>query len=209
MTDNNTDIHQAMKHVQELCDAGEAAEALRYAEGVTGPPLEVEQLRAMTEIDAGEKLGDRTVVARGVARYERLEQELRPAMIAYNRANGLLCMWGIAVRQLGVAQALAKHRGDLQQARDLYARAGADAELDEATRCQALTNLGNSMDGCGRHVDAIRAYDQALAIRPELRSATVASPSCTGLLLMTYTNPLSSARPSPRSTLPSSTPTTS
>lgn len=38
-------------------------------------------------------------------------------------------------------------------------------------RCQALVNLGNSFDNCGRHADALVAYGQALAILPAFTMA--------------------------------------
>ncbi len=56
--------------------------------------------------------------------------------MAYNRANGNFALWTMAVRHDGVARAHAEHRTDLHAARDAYAIAGADEDLDEQMRCK-------------------------------------------------------------------------
>jgi hypothetical protein len=165
------DIHAAREQIQSLCDDGRPAEALAYAQGLTGHRFNTDQLLAIAEIDAGELLSDRDLVARGVSRLEALEEDLGRPAFAYNRANGLLVMWEIAVSQFGIGRALAAYRVDLQQARDLYDAVGGDPDADLETRCQALVNLGNSMDGAGRHIDAIHSYNAALELDPEFAMA--------------------------------------
>lgn len=165
MPDESSSILQARRHIHALCAGGRPDEALRYAEQVEGHPFETEQLLAITELDAGERLADREIIARGLARFEQLEGDSEGEPFAYNRANGRLAMWQVAVVRLGIAQALAQHREDLQQARDLFSHVGADLTEEDNDRCQALTNLGNSLDACGRHIDALRAYNDALRIR--------------------------------------------
>lgn len=63
------------------------------------------------------------------------------------------------------------HRTDLQRARDLFAAVGADDTQDTNDRAQALTNRANSLDTCGRHIDALSAYEEALAIQPQFGMA--------------------------------------
>ena len=155
---------EARDEIQRLCHSRQPEAALQFARELEGHPFETEQLLAITEIEAGELLGDRDVIAAGVARLESLEETTAAPLFAYNKANGLLAMWQLAVSDLGVAAALAAHRSDLQRARDLFASVGADEAAGESTRCQALVNLGNSMDSAGRYIDAIHAYDAALVI---------------------------------------------
>jgi len=171
MRGDSSEAFEARQHVEALCAAGQPEEALRYAEQVEGHPLETEQLLAITEIDAGEMLADREIIARGVARFAQLEANSDTPVFAYNRANGQLAMWQVGVERLGIAQALTLHRDDLQEARDLFAEAGAHEAGSDNDRCQALTNLGNSLDACGRHIDALRAYEEALAIEPSFAMA--------------------------------------
>jgi hypothetical protein len=64
---------------------------------------------------------------------------------------------------------LTSHRGDLQSARDLFAAVGTDEAQGADDRAQALTNLGNSLGGCGRHIEALSAYVDALAVRVPVR----------------------------------------
>lgn len=165
------DLNQARLHVMRLCADGRPHEAVHFAEAAKGHPFETEQLLAMAELDAGEQLADGAIVDRGIARFEALEDGLNGELFAYNRANGHLALWEIARKQLGVSQALTLHRNDLQCARDLFAAVGADETHDANTRAQALTNLANSLDTCGRHIDALNAYDEALAIQPRFGMA--------------------------------------
>jgi tetratricopeptide (TPR) repeat protein len=168
----NLDMELARQRASELLVAGRPQDALRYIEKLEGlHPFEFEQLLAMTELEAGEQLADRTVIARGVDRFERLGQQGHDGVFIYNRANGYLALWQVAVKNLGVSQALLAHREDLQQARDLFAAVGADTSVAADDRCQALTNRGNSLDSCGRHIEAIAAYDEALAIQPSFGMA--------------------------------------
>jgi tetratricopeptide (TPR) repeat protein len=71
----------------------------------------------------------------------------------------------------GYVAALQDHREHLRNARDHYRRAGTDESVPVETRVQALTNLGNSYDGEGRDIEAIEAYDKALALNPSFGMA--------------------------------------
>lgn len=158
-------MSEARRRTLALLDAGEPDEALRVAAELPTDDPNAAQIVAFAEIEAGEMLGDPDIVRRGTTRLDALADSVGMAM-AYNRANGYFALWTIACKQHGVAGALAEHRGDLHTARDLYALAGDDEDTDEAMRCQAFVNLGNSFDGCGRHADALIAYDRAVVIRP-------------------------------------------
>lgn len=164
-------IHAAHDRIRELCDMGQHQEALELARSLDGPAELVDPLIAIIEIDAGEALGDREVVISGIKRLKALGEDPKRPGLAYNCANGLLALWQLGVRQDGVALSVATRRADLQQARDLYATLGSTSSVDQEIRCQALVNLGNSMDGAGRHIDAIRAYEAALAIDPNFAMA--------------------------------------
>ena len=158
------DVSDARRQTLALLDAGRPEEALRAAEQLPAEDPNVAQVLAFAEIEGGEQLADPDIVRRGVGRLAGLEERVGVSM-AYNRANGHFALWTLAVRHGGVARAHTEHRTDLHAARDAYAIAGADEDLDEQMRCQALVNLGNSFDNCGRHADALVAYGQALTIR--------------------------------------------
>lgn len=158
------DVSDARRQTLALLDAGRPEEALRAAEQLPAEDPNVAQVLAFAEIEGGEQLADPDIVRRGVGRLAGLEERVGVSM-AYNRANGHFALWMLAVRHGGVARAHTEHRTDLHAARDAYAIAGADEDLDEQMRCQALVNLGNSFDNCGRHADALVAYGQALTIR--------------------------------------------
>lgn len=159
-------IRQAQHQVSQLCANGRPQEALRFAEQLEGHPFETEQVLAMAELEAGAQLSDRAMVTRGIERFQAIEADHHREIFSYNRANGHLALWDIAREQAGVAVALARYRADLHRARDLFAVAGADTTHSASERAQALTNRANSLDLCGRHIDALRAYGEALAIQP-------------------------------------------
>ena len=160
-----SDISEARRATLALLDAGEAEKALQIATQLPPDSPNAVQVLAFAEIEGGEQLADPMTVRRGVDRLAALE-DLTGVSMAYNRANGHLALWTMAVGRDGVSGALADHRLDLHAARDLFAAAGADEDVDDETRCQAFVNLGNSLDNCGRHADALDAYGGALAIRP-------------------------------------------
>jgi tetratricopeptide (TPR) repeat protein len=164
------DISDARRHTLTLLDARQPEEALRAAAQLPADDPNAVQILAFAEIERGEQLTAPEVVRRGVERLAKLEERVGVSM-AYNRANGHLALWTLAVQRDGVAHAHAEHRVDLHAARDLYATVGADEDLDEQVRCQALVNLGNSFDNCGRYADALVAYGQALTIRPDFTMA--------------------------------------
>lgn len=158
-------MSDARRQTLALLEAGRPDEALRVASTLAVEDPNATQVLAFAEIEGGEQLADPEIVRRGIDRLVALEDRVGVPM-AYNRANGHFALWTLAVRRDGVARAHAEHRADLHAARDAYTIAGADERLGERTRCQALVNLGNSFDECGRHADALAAYRQALDIRP-------------------------------------------
>jgi tetratricopeptide (TPR) repeat protein len=149
----------------QLLDAGEAAAALRLIEQAPLDHPNTIQVRAFTEIEGGEQLRQPDVVARGIARLEDLEARFGVSM-AYNRANGHLALWMMAVESEGAARAFAQRREQMHAARDAFRATGDDPQLAGDMRAQALVNLGNSYDSCGRHAEALGAYGAALMVVP-------------------------------------------
>lgn len=165
-----SDFRALRERTLKLLDGGQPAAAMQFAEQLPYDNPEAIQVRAFCEIEGGEQLNDPDLVRCGTERLADLE-ELAGLSMAYNRANGHDALWRIAVANGGMSRALAEHRDDLHAARDLYAHAGADIEQPDDLRCQVWVNLGNSFDNSGRHADALAAYDQALAVRPDFAMA--------------------------------------
>ena len=92
------------------------------------------------------------------------------ARIHYFRAN----IWGHRLRISGDHQSWTwKHPaldGELLELRRAVAHPGF-LELNKIERTQGLTNLGNVLNLIGRFVEAIEAWDRALAIEPALAMA--------------------------------------
>lgn len=153
-------------------DAGDAAGALALGSQITdsGDPY-AGQARAAIEIECGEAAGDAQAVRNGIARLTELSETTPGLSTAYNRANGHEALWQMAIADVGVTRAYGMHRSDLHRARDLFAEAGADGRTSEIIRCQAFVNVGISLSTSGRHADALRAFDEALAIEPTFAMA--------------------------------------
>jgi tetratricopeptide (TPR) repeat protein len=160
----------AGKRIGELLNQEEVSEAIAFAEACEGPQQITDQLRALAYTHGGAMTKDRQRLEEAVALWRRAGGEKHNA-IGYNLANAELDLWQLLVRERGYVPALQEDRVHLRSARELFRRAGRDESLPEDTRVQALTNLGNSYDGEGRDVDAIAAYDEALALNPAFAMA--------------------------------------
>lgn len=155
----------AGKHIGELLNRREAREAIAFAEDCEGPQQITDQLRALAYTHGGAMMQDRARLESAVALWRRAGAEKHNA-IGYNLANAELDLWHLAVRERGYVAALQDDRAHLRNARVLLSRAGQDESQPEHIRVQALTNLANSYDSEGRDVEAIAAYDEALALDP-------------------------------------------
>lgn len=116
-------------------------------------------------IDIGTDLGDTQMVEQGIHQLEYLARE-RPAFpgghVFYNLGNGYSSLYSIAKRD---GQVFDPDRTSLVDAKHWYRRAIADqSQLAVDLRVQLWVNYGNCLSGLGRSVDAISAYDQALAL---------------------------------------------
>jgi tetratricopeptide (TPR) repeat protein len=167
---NSDDPSAACDRVRALLDDGRPAEAIAFAEQCTGPERLVEQVLALACTHGGAMLRDRNQLLRGTALWKQAGAYEQTGL-GYNLANSELDLWDLAISEHGFVQALQDHRSHLQNARELLRRAGSDEQLAPAMRVQALTNLANSYDGMGRDVDALAAYEQALALDPDFGMA--------------------------------------
>lgn len=153
----------AGKRIRELLDHEQTAEAIAFAEECQGPQQITDQLRALAYAHAGATMHDRARLEDAVSHWRGAGGEKHNA-IGYNLASTELDLWCLLVREHGYVTALQDHRAHLHDARTLLRRAGQDESLSNDMRVQALTNLGNSYDNEGRNVEAITAYDEALAL---------------------------------------------
>ena len=126
-------------------------------------------LAAPLLIDVGSRLQDTDMIKRGIEHFHRCEEAIHHkeglANVCYNLANGHRELWRLDPRS-----------GDLQVdtdnhllARRYYrlATSGMTSEFaDKRLACLAWTNYGNLLDGIGRNVEALSAYDVALRIMP-------------------------------------------
>jgi tetratricopeptide (TPR) repeat protein len=155
----------AGRRIGELLNRKEANDAITFAEECEGPQQITDQLRALAYTHGGAMLHDRARLQSGADLWRQAGGDKHNA-IGYNLANTELDLWHLLVRERGYVAALQDDRAHLRDARVLLRRAGQDESLSKHIRVQALTNLGNSYDSEGRDVEAIAAYDEALALEP-------------------------------------------
>lgn len=126
-------------------------------------------------IDLGSDAGDEAALARAEAVLDGLTERgtLKPRAASrshYFRAN----LWSSRRKQRGGAMSWAWRSTDadheILELRRAIAHPGF-AELHVLERAQLLTNLGNALNHIGRFVEAIEAWDRALACEPRLAMA--------------------------------------
>jgi hypothetical protein len=147
-------------------DANDAGGAVAYAEALVAASdheTNVKQLRATAYTDGGLMLARRDLVEKGAELWQRLGPDASPH-IAYNFANAQDALWKIALKEKGPATAWQDDREWLRRARETFERVGADQHARAELRANALTNAGNSFDDLGRDLNALRCYDDAIAI---------------------------------------------
>lgn len=155
-----------------LIDSGEIQAAVDLVRGLPVEDPNLAQVRGIILIEAGGLRRESGMISEGIEVLVEAFEAPTGISAAYNRANGHLALWEIAVEKLGVGQAHALHRTELHIARELFELAGnGDDGSDTTTRAQAWVNLGNSFASCGRHVEAVAAYDSALELVPRLAMA--------------------------------------
>jgi len=169
ITDNDA-FAAAYARVHALLDAERPADAIAFAETCTGHPVLVIQIRALACTYRGAILHDRETLLRGAELWRTAGAE-EDSALGYNLAVTELDLWKLAIEEQGFVPALEGFRSHLQDARTLLRRAGDDETLPAERRVQALTNLANCFDSMGRDVDALAAYERALAIDPRFGMA--------------------------------------
>jgi len=143
VTLNGMSDDEGLDHIAMLIDCSDDA---RDAKGVKRAHFLIDQL-------AGRNLSDRD-----------------GALLEYFRANA----WAAGSRIAGSRRSWAWENAERQEELLALSRAafhpGFDA-LDPIRRCQILTNRANVLDLVGRTMDAIEAWDAALAIEPKFGMA--------------------------------------
>ncbi len=162
---DNQDCATAYARVHALLDAEQPGDAIAFAETCTGPAVLVNQVLALACTYRGAGRHDRETLRRGAELWRDAGAE-RNSTLGYNLAVTELDLWELAVEEQGLVSALEGHRSHLQNARTLLRRSGDDETVSTEIRVQALTNLANSYDSMGRDVDALAAYERALAVDP-------------------------------------------
>ena len=125
--------------------------------------MNIDMLKAGTLIDAGFITKDTPAVDEGIAILERLFEKLpESGMIAYNLANGLSAQ--AKLHSYTYPDWYCLTTDIRQRERFLYQFAGADKTIPNDLRAQAYTNLGNTLLGAHRFVEAYDSYNRALQI---------------------------------------------
>ena len=164
-------IREAQAVLIRLCEIDDGEKALGFARSFQGSEMARLQMIALSEARVGERRGDIDLMRSGIANFEAYDQAVGRSHSGYNIARTSLSIWEGAWKRFGVIEALLNYRDELFAARDLYARGGADPEQPVRSRLTSWTDLGNSLDNTGRHIEALEAYDQALEINPRFGMA--------------------------------------
>lgn len=125
--------------------------------------INIDILKAGTLIDAGYIAKDPSSVDEGISILEKLFEKMpESGMIAYNLANGLSYQTKLLTYTYPDWYCLT---ADIRQReRFLYQFAGDDKTIPNNLRAQAYTNLGNTLLGAHRFVEAYDSYIRALQL---------------------------------------------
>lgn len=126
-------------------------------------------------VDLGGDASDAASLSKAVAALDHLQKRahLAPGIDCrahYCRAN----VWAWRRRMSGQAESWTWRSDEIDQELLELRRTVAHAaflEIAPIARAQALTNLGNALNHIGRFVEAIEAWDRALAVAPNLAMA--------------------------------------
>ena len=166
---SDADAQAVLSELRRLLDHDGPGSALAFLETLEGPKALVQQLRALGYSEAGERLRDRELLEQSIFCWRSLGPEQKSG-VAYNLAVTEQALWELTAATDRVA-AFEANRRHLHETRRLYEAIVADETAPSDSRVQAATNLGNSLDHGGRDVDALAAYDEALALLGGPRSS--------------------------------------
>lgn len=125
----------------------------------------IDMLKAGVLTDAGFITKDPSTVDEGVAILEKLFAKLpESGMIAYNLANGLSAQTKLLTYKYPNWNCITADTR--RRERYLYQFAGADKTIPNNLRAQAYTNLGNTLLGSHRFVEAYDSYIKAIQLDP-------------------------------------------
>ena len=164
---------QARDKIEALLGDGNASAAIAFADSLLpGPDQEadVENLRACAYVDGGSQLKRLDLLQKGAEIWCKLTP-CNSVDISYNLASAKLKIWQLAVEQTGPATAWRDKRSHLHDARRLFKGVAEDDGALSELRLKAHTDVGNSYDIVGRHIDALAHYDHALRIDPSFGMA--------------------------------------
>lgn len=162
---DNQGFEEAGRQLREMVHRGEGDQALVFAEDLHGIDTAVLQLRAWAAAEVGGDRDDLELLKKAREMWAEVSEALPDTpQFLYNEGSTAECAFRAVMRREGHAAALESERKNLNFAREAYLAVGEDEGADEGLRLQALTNLANSFDTLGRDLEAIEAYDKALAI---------------------------------------------
>ena len=169
--DQIVQVHKAQAILLRLCEIGDGEKALGFARNFEGPAVARVQMIALSEARVGERRGDIDLMRNGITNFEKYDQAVGCSHSDYNIARTYFSIWNVALARFGLIDALLNYREDLFTARYLYERTGANPDQPLRSRLTSWTDLANSLDNSGRHIEALEAYDHALEINPRFGMA--------------------------------------
>ena len=154
--------------IRLLSSEGSVKKAVTLAEALVpgqGQETNVEQLCAYTYADAGIRLKDSSLMAKGLQAFSKLDPKTSETA-SYDLASIQLHLWQLAVKQSGLGNSWLSKRSHLHEARRLFDGVADDEDAEIELRIKALTDCGNSFDIVGRYLDALDYYEHALKLDP-------------------------------------------
>lgn len=145
-----------------LIKQNRAADAVALVDNCTGTAALVSPLRATVYASVRD---DRLILMRAVELWRSAGPEAS-AEVSFQLASALQGVGDLTRTTDGFTGVLNQDRLIVREARLLYLAAASADEASDRLKLVALVNCGNLYDSMGRDVDALRCYDQALAIDP-------------------------------------------
>lgn len=157
----NEVLHEATEVVIKLVAANREDEAVEKMIHFRSRDQATRDLLIRTVISTGQYFGNAPLTRAALAAFERVKHSARPdGSYYYDVANGYQVLYE---QERGTSGEDAFEMGDAANAAIKYF---ARSDLP-----QARTNLGNLLDSVGRPLEALKAYQQALALDPEFGMA--------------------------------------
>lgn len=173
--DSTTSWHRQHRTVLKLLEEHRAAKAIAFAQSLK-PSVGQEDNVLISVAEAlsagGIQIRDEQTTERGVAIWNDLADRRESPQFVYNAGNAELELWQLHVNLRGIEFAYTQKYELLKNAREKFQSVASDEAAPNQIRLRALTDAGNSFDNCGRYIDALNCYSEALDIDSQFGMAS-------------------------------------